>query len=199
MSVFCKLFSEATIKAWITDKGTTAWAPGAEQTKVATMINGIVTRVESFCNIKLEYTEDYEQVVRPSGTALFLNLKPVSFITSITPLIDGAYSDANALDSSTYFLDGDVVRTLTNGFCHKKYKVVYAGGYDDYACTDTDCLRPLPSDLAQTILTQLRFEYDNRNSLGISSSTDRDGNRTQINQWGLLPGVQAELIGYKVL
>ncbi len=195
-----RLFSETTIKQWYTSEGTTDFNSKApERDQLITMLNGIISRAEQYCNQKFDYEEDYVQIVRPSGFTLFLNRKPVYSIASIVPLIDGVYDIDNAIDDTSYYLDENCIRAKSGEWCHRKYQVTYTAGYIEYLQEDSSGGTSLPYDLAEGIMTQLRWEFQNRKTVGVTSSTDIQGNRTQLNPWGLLPGVQLILNKYKIL
>ena len=196
MSNVFNLFSESTIKTWFSESGTTNYNDENEKNLLITIVNGVVARCEEFCDLKFVYQSDYTEIVKPKLGSLKLELSPVSEVYSIIPLIDGSYSTDNALSTSSYYVDDNAIKLVSGGcWSHNKYQVNYSGGYQDYLSTS---LPPLPNDLAQAMLIQVKFDWENRKSVGVSSVTDLSGSRTQLNPWGLLPGVIAVLRKHKV-
>lgn len=191
-----KLFSEATIKLWYSETGTTNFN-GNERSQLITMMNGIISRAEQFCNIYFDYKDDFTEILKPVGSKIYVNRRPIASIQSIIPMVDGEYSTDNIVSEDLYYFEDNKIVLKSGLWSNCKYQVTYSGGYTEYL--DGSEVNNLPDDLAEAFLMQLRFEFANRSKIGITASTDRDGTRTQYNQWGFLPGVKTILMKYQTL
>lgn len=198
MAIEYRLFTEDVIKQWYTKDGTTDYRNETESDQLQVIVNGIAERFEQYCNCKFEYSDSHVEYINPSGNALFLNIANPIAITSIVPRITGAYDDSDPVDESEYYLEDNAIR-LVSGCCwsYKKYKVTYEAGYDKYGTESPE--NPLPSDLVQAALIQLRFDWENRDNVGIQSRTDDSGNSVQFDRWGLMSGVKTILDKYRIL
>ncbi len=203
-SVTPNLFEEETILEWFARHDTSNYAKEGEANAVYTILNGIIKRAESFCNREFIWSDDAVEEVSAYGNRLYLSRTPVKEIQSVTAFVDYEYAGTGVVDSDSYFLEQDAVVLKTGrDWAHRRYRVVYSGGYTNYGVPATEYLSDgysstaLPADLAQAILTQLNFEYANRTKAAVQSVTDRDGSVTWNQPYQWLPMVKEVLHSYR--
>lgn len=189
------LYTETLLKNFIGPAGRSAIE--ADELPIVEIIsNGIVKKIENYTGRKLAYQADYTEIVKPNYDVFYLEKFPVDSISSIIPIgDDGTYDTDDAIATTDYHTELTDGKIIKNSGCWtaEKYQIIYTGGFRTYGSSGSGT--DLPDNLIQAHVLQFKYEFDNRQNLGLQNVNGQNGQIAYRNPLTLLPEVKEILDG----
>ena len=185
-----QLFSDYHIRALLSNQGIMDFSTDAEMIQAQLVVNGVIERVEKYLNRKLSYQMYAQETVIANGNILILERYP---IVAINNVIDAS---GNTVDESYYAANKDpgyIRRDVGSWILNGEYIVNYDGGYYEFQSENENAL---PYGLAEPLIVQIKYDFQNRNTFGFTSISTENTSYEKVNAYGLLEGVMTDLNSY---
>ena len=177
-----------------------AFSDTSDDAELTTWMEGLSARLERFLNRDLksqEYTEQFDSDGYRS--AIWVRGIPIASTPAVQLWDDpdrtfAAVSKVASTDYAVYADEGRLqldAGSFAGG--NRSIRATYTGGY-----AETSNVLGIPDDLKQAFLIQLRYEWENRNKIGLTGqSTGPGASVTLMEKFDLQPVVRRSLTPFR--